>query len=558
MSPYPITRNLSLEATHFLLYPPHHHHRIENTLRTLHTFPWCGRDLKPGDTVEIGTELYRTLEQRKGKFFLIHWILQDRLHGTIRFRGLTFERASLQPDEKVLLPKQANEVILNLKVNACDTRAPFEQNLVDIDIDDIVTSREVRFTNALFPTHSFRDRFPYRGSDHNLRIRVWLDEVLVCRWLTVSYYKDAAAMRADRLCQLVVRRFEEQEVPDTFLVSDAALRFEHCGDPIYKVNDKFTMVDLFSGGGGMSCRAVQAGFHVKYAVDMDKNAMATYSLNNPSTETYVEEIGDFYKRLVTHSHPNKWRCHHLHASPSCKFIAWCHTRPGQHDEANQNTMIVMHALLSAIRPMTASLEESDNLKNHKDWYRIILTDFLDNGYSIAWRISDARGHDSSSKRSRFLLNAACPGIPLSSFAIATRGPPGSGLPPYRTIGDTLAELRRHPRATHNDPAKATPRNRQPYDPYTTACPTITTHGAGGSQGPVGSYHPSGTRDFTIREYATLQKLPLNYNFGPEGRNNKTKLLEQIGNMVSPPQAKAMLEPVLELHRRIERESARQG
>jgi len=149
-------------------------------------------------------------------------------------------------------------------------------------------------------------------------------------------------------------------------------------------------------------------------------------------------------------------------------------------------------------------------------------------------------------------------MPLPSFVVATHGPPGSGLLPYSTIGDALAEIRRHPRATHNDPSKATPRNGQPYNGYTISCATITTHGAGGSQGPPGSYHLSGTRDFTIREYALLQSLPWNYDFGPEGRNNKTKLLEQIGNMVSPLQAKAMLEPVLELYRRIERESGLQG
>ena len=157
---------------------------------------------------------------------------------------------------------------------------------------------------------------------------------------------------------------------------------------------------------------------------------------------------------------------------------------------------------------------------------------------------------------RFWLNAACLGMPLAPFPLATHGPPGSGLLSYRTIGDALAERRRHPTATHNDPCQAAPRNRPPYNPFTTACPTITTKGAGGSQGPPGSYHPSGTRDFTIREYAVLSGLPWDYDLGPEGLNNKTKLLEQIGNLVSPMQARAMLEPVLELHRRIERESER--
>ena len=182
----------------------------------------------------------------------------------------------------------------------------------------------------------------------------------------VSSYKDAAATRIERLFQLIVRHFEEAEVPDTFRVSDTALRMQHYGELPRKFNDKFTMVDMFSGGGGMSYGAVQAGFHVKYAVDKDKDATATYKLNNPSTRIHVEEVGDFFARLGPTPVRQKWRCHHLHASPSCKFIAWCHTRPGQHDEAKQNIMTVMHALLSTIRPMTASLEESDNLKNHRD------------------------------------------------------------------------------------------------------------------------------------------------------------------------------------------------
>ena len=95
-------------------------------------------------------------------------------------------------------------------------------------------------------------------------------------------------------------------------------------------------------------------------------------------------------------------------------------------------------------------------------------------------------------------------------------------------------------------------------PFATACPNFTTHGAGGSRGPVGRYHPSGTRDLTVREYATLLGLPSDYDLGPEGLSNKTKLLKQNGNMVSPFQAKAMLKLVLELHRRIKREPRRYG
>jgi len=214
-------------------------------------------------------------------------------------------------------------------------------------------------------------------------------------------------MRTERLCRLIVRHFEEAEVPDTFRVSDAALRMQHRGEPPSKFNDKFTMVDMFSGGGRTSCGTVQAGFHVRYAVDRDKDAMATYKPNNPSARIHVEEIGDFLTRLGPTPVRQKWRCYHLHASPPCKFIAWCHTRAGQHDEANQDTMTVVHVPLPAIRPMTVSLEEPDD--RDQDWYRNILTDCPSNGHSIAWRISDARDPPGShSGRIRFLLDVACP------------------------------------------------------------------------------------------------------------------------------------------------------
>lgn len=219
MSTSRITRNLSVEATDFLLFSPRQYHQIENSLRILQRCRWNGRDLRPGDTVEIGIELDGTAHERQGRFFLIYWILQDSQHGTIRFRGLAFERASLQGAE-ALLPEEVNEVLLKLRVNADDVRSPFDQNLIEITLNDIVTIRELRLTNARFPTISFRDRLPHNQGDHT----VWQEEVLVCRWLMVSYYKDAAAMRAERLCQLIVRHFEEAEVPDTFRVSDAALR----------------------------------------------------------------------------------------------------------------------------------------------------------------------------------------------------------------------------------------------------------------------------------------------------------------------------------------------
>jgi DNA (cytosine-5)-methyltransferase 1 len=52
-----------------------------------------------------------------------------------------------------------------------------------------------------------------------------------------------------------------------------------------------------------------------------------------------------------------------------------------------------------------------------------------------------------------------------------------------------------------------------------------------------NYHPSGKRDFTLREYACLQGFPLEHVF----RGNYVK--KQIGNAVPPCVAKVLFESI---------------
>lgn len=52
-----------------------------------------------------------------------------------------------------------------------------------------------------------------------------------------------------------------------------------------------------------------------------------------------------------------------------------------------------------------------------------------------------------------------------------------------------------------------------------------------------NYHPSGLRDFTIREYASLQGFPLNHRF------IGSYVKKQIGNAVPPSVAKILFEGI---------------
>jgi predicted RNA methylase len=54
--------------------------------------------------------------------------------------------------------------------------------------------------------------------------------------------------------------------------------------------DKMQAIDLFSGAGGMSIGASMSGIEVRYAVELDKHAAATFELNHKSTTLLNQDI----------------------------------------------------------------------------------------------------------------------------------------------------------------------------------------------------------------------------------------------------------------------------
>ena len=84
---------------------------------------------------------------------------------------------------------------------------------------------------------------------------------------------------------------------------------------------------------------------------------------------------------------------------------------------------------------------------------------------------------------------------------------------------------------HNPSAPELRRQERAYDgdvpfPHTITC-------SGGSK-----LHPSGLRNFTLREFACLQGFPLEHRFGNGAR-------KQIGNAVPPVVAKVFFEAVIQ-------------
>ena len=134
-----------------------------------------------------------------------------------------------------------------------------------------------------------------------------------------------------------------------------------------------------------------------------------------------------------------------------------------------------------------------------------------------------------------MLTIHRPGETLPPFPKPTHGDSKSGLKPYNTIADMIFDrtLPYHP--IHHDTNR-----RFRYGPKVPLSANVfaKTMTCGGG---VGNYHPSGLRDYTIREYACLQTFPVTHSFS---NNCKTHAKMQIGNAVPPMLAKTLFKAVI--------------
>lgn len=121
-----------------------------------------------------------------------------------------------------------------------------------------------------------------------------------------------------------------------------------------------------------------------------------------------------------------------------------------------------------------------------------------------------------------------PGQTLPDWPEPTHGP---GLKPFVTIRNILDKYQRpsHNREVMEHALTREPGERPPYNPNVQLIGCITSSGGYRRDKNSNTYHPSGTRDFTLQEMAQLQGFPWYHSFC----GGKQKVGLQIGNAVPP-------------------------
>lgn len=317
-------------------------------------------------------------------------------------------------------------------------------------------------------------------------------------------------------------------------------------------------VDLFCGAGGLTAGLRQAGVHVHAGYDIDLNCKYAYERNNGATfvaksveDVSIEEIASWYR-------PARFKL--LAGCAPCQPFSSYNQGRDTRTDRKWPLLYSFKRLIEGLRPELVTMENVPDVTKHQVYQDFVAT--LEKDYEVWAGTVNCVDYGLPQQRRRHVLLASKLG-PVSLIAPTHPGKPN-------TVHDAIGHLPRlsageaHPADPLHRAASLTPINlkRIAYsrpggswkdwpEELRAAChrkdsgrtypsvygrmrwdepsPTMTTLCYGFGNGRFG--HPEQDRAISLREAATLQSFPLDYEFMPVEQINFKSVGRMIGNAV---------------------------
>jgi len=187
------------------------------------------------------------------------------------------------------------------------------------------------------------------------------------------------------------------------------------------LNSDFVGIDLFAGAGGLSLGAELAGINVSLAVENDKYAAQTYSVNHVHTTV----LNDYIQKLdsiPTELHSEK-KQKILFGGPPCQGFSTSNRRTNNRDNPQNWLYKEFIRVLCLWKPDWVVFENVTGIVEFesKAFLKIILLDFERAGYTCSYAILNAANHGVPQNRSRFFLIGSKSGktVNLDSLFVAS-------------------------------------------------------------------------------------------------------------------------------------------
>ncbi|KIW76092.1 hypothetical protein Z517_10837 [Fonsecaea pedrosoi CBS 271.37] len=438
-------------------------------------------------------------------------------------------RLLFQNHWELLMQERKNELVQLVKIN---DKMEVEDSMSTVPVHEVVGNCTVIFTNQEYPDLQYRKHIEVQTGDDQEQ------DIYFCRFKSADCNVASDERDPSRPPKMGrIERLHQDEADNGVLVTQTGEIEFAIPDPELRrrwrgvgrsQSKKYTFGDAFCGAGGTSSGAFQAGLKLKFSIDFDKAAIQTYRRNFGMTKAEIlrEDVAEFIRQAS--SLEGESIVDYLHMSPPCQPFCGCNRNPNR--EKNQkdiDSFSRVSALIEVCKPRIVTLEEAKSLTDidKRKYFRKLISGFIRKGYSVQWKVVELSKYGVPQTRNRTIIIASGPGEKLPPFVQPTHGT-GPGLLPIPTINSTIDTIPAD--AEHQDEI---PEMRSTKDAYAgdKLCQTIMT-----AVKPY-HYHPSGTRRFSIREYASLQTFEPTFTF--EG--TITEKLKQIGNAVPPLFAKTL-------------------
>jgi len=293
---------------------------------------------------------------------------------------------------------------------------------------------------------------------------------------------------------------------------------------------KTSVVSLFSGAGGLDLGFKHAGFELLWANDFDKDAVETYKVNIGS-ECIIGDISKIPSELIPDSDV-------IIGGFPCQGFSMANTKRHILDE--RNSLYLQY--IRILKDKQPKIFVAENVKGilslgKGEVIKCIVEDFSNAGYRVKYKLLNAADFGVPQTRMRVFIVGIRNDLNINfEFPEKTHSKNGvGGYLPWVTVKEALSHLP----DPDGDDSDSVPNNeysqyklvmngylgKRPIDENIPA-PTVT--GRGDRKGGVVILpHPNGLRRMTVRELATIQSFPTNFNF----QGSKTDCYRQIANAV---------------------------
>lgn len=191
-------------------------------------------------------------------------------------------------------------------------------------------------------------------------------------------------------------------------------------------------IDLFSGAGGMSIGASMSGVDVRYAVELDKHAAATYALNHKSTTLFNEDI-----RKISAAHfrnIDRQQQTAIFGGPPCQGFSTSNQTNRNMDNANNWLYMEYVRLVGEVRPDWIIFENVKGLMETENGFFLdaVLDGFKELGYTTSHFVLNSANFGVPQKRNRLFIIGSLHGIEIDE--------PKPVVRKHRTVRDAISDL----------------------------------------------------------------------------------------------------------------------